>query len=123
MFHSETRAKLEKGRAELLLRITDLREGLKLDLTLSPEDQEQRAADASQAADGIDGASKALRLHEEALSRLHDGSYGTCTICGGGISTARLSALPFTPHCIRCAEREEKKSSRQVSNEGRVHWG
>lgn len=123
MFHSETRAKLEKGRAELLLRITDLREGLKLDLTLSPEDQEQRAADASQAADGIDGATRALRLHEEALSRLRDGSYGECTVCRGDISGARLSALPFTPHCIRCAEREEKKSSRQVSNEGRVHWG
>jgi len=40
-----------------------------------------------------------------ALGRIHDDSYGSCTNCGAAISYARLGARPYTPHCIRCAEK------------------
>ena len=39
---------------------------------------------------------------EEALSRLDDGSYGTCQRCGKAITEARLEALPFATLCIDC---------------------
>ena len=38
-----------------------------------------------------------------AISRIENGSYGTCTNCGNSIGQARLNALPFTSTCIECA--------------------
>lgn len=48
-----------------------------------------------------------LGLIEEALMRIEDGQYGKCVECDGVIPKTRLNALPFTPMCIRCAERIE----------------
>ena len=45
-----------------------------------------------------------LRLIEEALDRISEGSYGECINCGEEISQKRLDAIPWTPHCIRCQE-------------------
>jgi RNA polymerase-binding transcription factor len=48
-----------------------------------------------------------LQRIDEAIQRLHDGTYGICTDCGGDISEARLEALPFASLCRYCqAERE-----------------
>lgn len=38
-----------------------------------------------------------------ALARIADGSYGSCVVCGGPISEARLKALPTAVTCIDCA--------------------
>lgn len=38
-----------------------------------------------------------------ALSRIRDGTYGICTVCGEAISTERLDVLPETPMCRVCA--------------------
>lgn len=40
---------------------------------------------------------------DAALAKLNDGSYGKCAACARPIDTARLRALPETPHCLRCA--------------------
>ena len=48
---------------------------------------------------------------EDALARLHDGTFGTCTSCGKAIAAARLRARPVTDLCIDCkteAERGER---------------
>src|SRR5437588_9383724 len=45
-----------------------------------------------------------LRLIEEALARVADGSFGDCVNCGEEIQPKRLDAIPWTPHCIRCQE-------------------
>lgn len=39
----------------------------------------------------------------EALARLDQGNYGTCSSCGGPIAAGRLEARPSTEHCISCA--------------------
>jgi DnaK suppressor protein len=39
----------------------------------------------------------------EALVRLDEGSYGTCSSCGAPIAKGRLEARPSTEHCISCA--------------------
>jgi len=45
-----------------------------------------------------------LKLIEEAIERIGEGSYGECINCGEEISQKRLDAIPWTPHCIRCQE-------------------
>lgn len=44
-----------------------------------------------------------LDLVESALERIEEGEYGDCVECGGKIPKTRLSALPYTPHCVKCA--------------------
>jgi DnaK suppressor protein len=43
----------------------------------------------------------------EALERLEDGTFGTCTRCGSPISPARLRARPVTDLCIDCKTESE----------------
>jgi RNA polymerase-binding transcription factor DksA len=49
------------------------------------------------------------RLHldhiEDALARVVNGTYGTCTTCQGEIDPLRLIARPETRSCILCASR------------------
>lgn len=40
---------------------------------------------------------------EAAMTRLDDGTYGTCERCGGQIGDGRLEARPVARTCIRCA--------------------
>ena len=44
---------------------------------------------------------------EGALERIAAGTYGSCVECGAKIPKARLSAIPYTPFCIKCAEEQE----------------
>jgi DnaK suppressor protein len=46
-----------------------------------------------------------------ALDRIDRGTFGQCAGCGRPISKARLGALPFASHCIRCARRREADTS------------
>ena len=48
-----------------------------------------------------------LGLIESALERIQDGSFGRCVQCDGVIPKARLNAIPYTPVCIKCAEKQE----------------
>ena len=40
-----------------------------------------------------------------ALTRLEQGSYGRCEVCGVDIQSARLEAMPATRYCINHANR------------------
>jgi len=46
---------------------------------------------------------------DEALKRVADGSYGSCTQCGKQIPKKRLDALPHTELCISCQSKNESK--------------
>lgn len=37
-----------------------------------------------------------------ALARIDEGSYGTCTVCGGRIAPARLTLVPEADRCAKC---------------------
>lgn len=39
----------------------------------------------------------------EALQRLEDGTFGTCTNCGNPIPEVRLEVRPYAPTCVACA--------------------
>jgi RNA polymerase-binding protein DksA len=50
-----------------------------------------------------------IRLIEEAMERIEEGSYGACSVCDGKINVERLEAVPYTRLCIECARESEKK--------------
>ena len=58
-----------------------------------------------------DADRKQLFLIDEALKRIEKGGYGICQMCEKGISKKRLSAIPWTPYCIECQEKEEEEFS------------
>lgn len=57
--------------------------------------------------------SQTLEQVRDALLRLQNGSYGTCTLCGRQIELARLEAIPWTPYCL---EDQEKLDHNQTQN-------
>lgn len=44
---------------------------------------------------------------DEALTRLHEGTYGICAECGIDINEKRLHAVPFAKLCVACQSRTE----------------
>jgi DnaK suppressor protein len=49
-----------------------------------------------------------LRLIEDALFRINEGTFGACESCEEQISLKRLQIMPLTPLCISCQETAEK---------------
>ncbi|QWR77286.1 TraR/DksA family transcriptional regulator [Candidatus Magnetomonas plexicatena] len=49
-----------------------------------------------------------LNKIDEALRKIHNGTYGICEDCGQEISAGRLRVLPYAVHCVECKERVEK---------------
>ena len=48
---------------------------------------------------------KLLQQVNEALSRIEDGTYGLCQMCGKPIPQARLEAIPEAELCLSCADK------------------
>lgn len=44
-----------------------------------------------------------LEQIENSLKRMEKNEYGSCSSCGEEIAKERLVALPYTCHCIKCA--------------------
>ncbi|MFQ5514668.1 MAG: RNA polymerase-binding protein DksA [Myxococcota bacterium] len=49
-----------------------------------------------------------IRKIDEALQKIEDGSFGTCTACGEDIGTKRLMARPVADLCIDCKSQQER---------------
>ena len=49
-----------------------------------------------------------LKLIEEALVRIREGTYGICEDCGCTIPKARLNFLLYTATCVNCVESARK---------------
>ncbi|WP_460365441.1 TraR/DksA family transcriptional regulator [Actinocorallia lasiicapitis] len=47
---------------------------------------------------------------EAALTRLSDGTYGTCTTCGKPVPEGRLEARPEAARCIPCQTRHDRRN-------------
>jgi DnaK suppressor protein len=71
--------------------------------------------DAAQATERMDMSLAARqRLAERinrltaALARIHEGTHGTCELCGEAIEPARLAAMPEASTCLACQEKAER---------------
>ena len=51
---------------------------------------------------------KILKLINEAIEKLENGTYGKCERCGKNIPKSRLTALPYAKYCIKCQKEIEK---------------
>jgi DnaK suppressor protein len=49
-----------------------------------------------------------LLLIDQALARIDEGTYGFCQNCGVLMAEKRLTALPWSRHCVNCQELAEK---------------
>ena len=52
-----------------------------------------------------------LEAIEQALTRLDEGSYGTCEECDEDIAEGRLELLPFTRLCVTCQTAREREDA------------
>lgn len=50
-----------------------------------------------------------LEAVEAALERIEEGAYGECEECGIKIPKMRLQAIPYTPMCVKCAQKMEAR--------------
>ena len=56
-----------------------------------------------------EGTERVLGEIDAALKRIDDGTYGSCTNCGGQIPEERLEALPWATLCIECQREQERR--------------
>lgn len=84
------------------------REGIAIEKTADALDEVQLAGERELAIRTLDRESNLLRNVKVALTRISDGSYGTCMHCDEDISPKRLAAVPWTRFCIRCQEAADR---------------
>lgn len=46
---------------------------------------------------------------QAALTRLDDGTFGTCTSCGSPVGKLRLQAFPRASLCVPCKQKQERR--------------
>ena len=63
--------------------------------------------------------SRELAKINYALERMREGQFGICEGCGTGIPTARLHALPYATHCIKCQREMERQGATSATE---VDW-
>ncbi len=54
-----------------------------------------------------------IRLLNDAMRRIQDGTFGNCEMCGELIPDTRLQIIPYATLCIECKEKMETKKRKQ----------
>ena len=94
---------LRQQLAELIGRAEIIEDDLRHPLDADSEEQAIDLAD-DEALAGVDDVLRhEIVATRAALSRIDNGTYGTCAKCGNEISENRLKALPTATLCINCA--------------------
>lgn len=111
----QLRASLENERAELLGQVADLdaeadirrwRDGGFDD---DPADSGSANLERDRAQSLSSHARRLLEDIDTALTRMDDGTYGTCQECGTRIEKERLEALPYATLCMDCKRNAERR--------------
>ena len=98
------RAALDNERASLHRQLADLGDGgdsLSFDEGFA--DSSQVAAEQGEVRALVANLRSLLDDVEKALSKLDDGTYGACDVCGEPIAPARLEAMPASRLCVKHA--------------------
>lgn len=78
--------------------------GIKDSVDLATDDMATRKMEAVSQIDA-----NRLKAIDQALSRLKNGKYGICAVCGKKIPEGRLRALPYALMCMDCKNQSEKR--------------
>ena len=107
------RKKLEARRSELVRKLSEFRNESKTVETDVAQDLADKA-ESSYTKEFLlslsDAERRQLAMIDESLRRLKGKEFGLCQMCGKPISKKRLSALPWTPYCIDCQQKQEQES-------------
>lgn len=106
-----------RGRREELMARLERREEIQIEHAPDALDAVQNLMQREFAVDQIDRDSRLLRQIEEALARISEGTYGTCSHCEEEISAKRLAAIPWAALCIGCQSRADLERG-SVRSEG-----
>ncbi len=117
------RQRLEADRSRLEAEIYDHTQGDAVVYPMDPvSDSTGVASDQADDADAVENAERMnaitrnsqvlLSQVNAALTRIADGTYGTCINCGKEIAPRRLEALPYATLCIECQAQAEHTSQR-----------
>ena len=68
----------------------------------------------------IENNEKILQEIDEALERIKNGTFGTCTHCSALVSKARLRAIPWAAYCIECQKIAEERGLDRENTEGNI---
>jgi len=105
-----TKTEVDRFRAVLTARVAELervtrnREGIAIERSADQLDEIQAASQRALAVCNLDREFNQLRNARAALSRIQEGSFGTCQQCDEDIHPKRLAAVPWATFCIRCQE-------------------
>ncbi len=118
---------IDKLRSTLVRRREALARALEGDLSLLRELHSATSGDVLDAACDsaqdeinsqlVDVESRELFAIDEAISRMDQGVYGDCDVCGKPIPLQRLQAVPYVTDCIICRRKAEA-----ASNSGPLSW-
>ncbi len=108
------RRALEHKQAELERGLRRL-DGIAVERAADEMDEVWLATERDLAVTDLDRKTELLIQVRAALARVADGSYGECLSCGEEIRPARLAAVPWAPHCIRCQEAIDNGRQRAAS--------
>ncbi|MFQ5431362.1 MAG: TraR/DksA family transcriptional regulator [Nitrospinota bacterium] len=110
--HKQLMDKLLKRKEELLanepaiglekLTETELARGDQLDIAGSASEHEMSMTMRLR-------ATEELKMIDEAIKKLHNGTYGICDNCEENIESKRLKARPFVQYCLKCQEDMERE--------------
>src|SRR5580704_3753409 len=106
---------LARLRDETYQKIAAFRRDQGQEVLSSPGDEMDVArstSDVETHASLIERSEDRLRLIDQALARVDNGTYGTCAECGEDIPFERLKALPFALLCVDCQQKRGKSRGR-----------
>ena len=113
-----TKSEINKFRTSLAAKQTELapslrkRDGIAIEKTPDALDEVQLATERELTTRNLERRSQVLREVREALDRIQQNTYGICLSCDEEIGVRRLKAVPWTPLCIACQEREDLEGLR-----------
>ena len=102
---------LEKTLSARISRETDRGRGAFIDSAHDVGDASVADEVASEEFTEAEHNADVLQQVRDALGRVEDGTFGTCMVDGGPIEEQRLEAVPWTPYCLKHAQRLEAAAS------------
>ena len=113
----EIRDQLQKEKAETLVNMERLRDGMTYDLETSPEEGDPDIWEREKTASLLLSLEAKLKEIERVLRLTERGDYGLCERCGQIIDPARLKVMPTTTLCLKCRQEIERSASRLAGRE------
>jgi len=109
--YEEVRSNLITMLEELNLRLSRITNNVKhADVPLEKDFAEQATQNENdEVMDYLGNSARTeIEMIKQAITRIDNGQYGICQVCGEPISKERLEALPYSNLCIKCASKAER---------------